>query len=123
VVSPVEMPVDGTLNWTDANAMCPSRDTWPGVVYGLVTAVTCAARRSGTRAWPTWDLTAAEVTGAVDRMASVSVSPDRCGKCWSRIACPGSEPVKLLSAAAPNCSHSTTRQATPAIQAARVSQR
>ena len=32
VASLAGMPVDGTPNWTDANAMCPSRDTWPGVV-------------------------------------------------------------------------------------------
>jgi hypothetical protein len=117
------MLVDGTPNWTDANAMRPSLDTWPGVVYGLATAVTCGACRSGTRAAVTRDLTAADVTGAPDRMASVSVSPDRCGKCWSRMACPGSWPVKLLSAGAPNCIHAVMRQATATAQPARVSQR
>ena len=85
--------------------------------------MTWGSRRSGTRAALTRDLTGAEVTGALDRMASVSVSPDRCGKCWFKMACPGSCPVKLLSAGAPNCIHSTTRQATPATQLASVTQR
>ncbi len=117
------MSADAWLNCTEANAMCPSFDTWPGVVYGSVTAVTCAACRNGTSAAVTCSLTAGEVTGALDRMARVRVSPDRCGKCWSRMVWPGSLPVKSLSAAAPNCTHSTTRQATAATQAARVSQR
>ena len=69
--------------------MCPSRDTCPGVVYGSLTEVTCAARSNGTRALATCALTAGEVTGAVDLIARVSVSPEARGKCWLSTVWPG----------------------------------
>ena len=58
-----------------------------------------------------------------DRMASVSWSPDWRWKCALSTAWPGSLPLKLLSYPAPNLVHSVIRQASPAIQTARVSQR
>ena len=54
-----EMPVCVTLNCTEANAMWPSRETWPGVVYGSVTAVTYRAFRKGVSAPVTRSFTAA----------------------------------------------------------------
>ena len=81
VASPPGMLDPGTSNWTVAYAMCPSADTWPGVVYGSLTPVTCAACRKGVSARVTRACTAGEVTAAPDRMASVSVSPDRAAKC------------------------------------------
>ena len=52
--------VDGTSNWTVANAMWPSREIWPGAWYGPVTAVTCAARANGASALVTRARTAGE---------------------------------------------------------------
>ena len=63
-----------TLNCTEANAMRPSREMWPGVVYGPDTDVTCAALRKGASAPVTRALTLADVIGPVDLIASVSVS-------------------------------------------------
>ena len=103
--------------------MCPSRETWPGVVYGSVTAVTYRAFRKGVSAPVTRSFTAADVTGAADRIASVRVSPDCRGKCWSRMVWPWSVPARLLLAGAPNWIHSVIRQAVPTIHAARVIQR
>ena len=40
----------GIPNWVVAQAMCPSAETWPGVVNGSVTPVTCGACRNGARA-------------------------------------------------------------------------
>jgi hypothetical protein len=70
-----------------------------------------------------WARVAGAVTGAAERMASVSVSPDCWWKCWLSRVCPGSLPVKLFWAGAPNLVHSVTRQATPTTQVTRVSQR
>ena len=123
LASLVGMLVWVTLNCTEANAMWPSREMWPGVVYGSVTAVTCAALRKGPSAPVTRALTRADVIGSADRMASVSVSPDCRGKCWLRMVWPLSVPEKLLLAGAPNCIHSVMRQAVPASHPARVSQR
>ncbi len=110
-------------NCTVANAMCPSREICPGEVYGSPTEVTCAARSNGTRALMICALTAADLIGAVDRTARVSVSPEARGKCWLSTVWPGSLLLKVFSAAAPNCSHNTTRQATPMIQVNKVIQR
>ena len=93
------------------------------MVYGLLTPVTCGACRSGVSARVTRARTAGEVTGASDRMASVSVSPDWAAKCSLSSACPGSLLVKLFCAAAPNRIHSVIRHATPAIHASTVTQR
>ena len=119
----MEMLVPATPNCTVANAMCPSRDICPGVVYGSLTEVTCAARSNGTRALVICALTAGEVIGAVEATASVSVSPEARGKCWLSTVWPGSLLLKVFSAAAPNCIHNTMRQATPMIQVNSVIQR
>src|ERR1700685_2952420 len=103
--------------------MCPSRDTCPGVVYGSLTEVTCAARSNGTRALALCALTAGAVTAAVDLTARVSVSPEARGKCWLSPAWPGSLLLKVFSEAAPTCSHNAMRQATPMIQVNSVIQR
>ena len=117
------MLVPATPNCTVENAMCPSRDICPGVVYGSLTEVTFAARSNGTRALATCALTAGESIGAVDLTARVSVSPEARGKCWLRTVWPGSLLLKVFSAAAPNCCHNAMRQATPMIQVNRVIQR
>jgi len=85
--------------------------------------VTCGACRKGASACVTRARTAGDVTGAPDRMASVSVSPDWAAKCSLSSAWPGSLLVKLFCAAAPNRIHSVTRHASPAIHASTVSQR
>jgi hypothetical protein len=63
-------------NCTVANAMCPARDICPGVVYGSLIEVTCAARWNGTRALVICALTAGDVIGADDRTASAGWLPD-----------------------------------------------
>ena len=60
--------------------------------------------------------TAGEPIGSLERIASVSVSPDCGWKCWLSRVCPGSLPVKLSWAGAPNLVHSVIRHATPTIQ-------
>ncbi len=82
VASPLEMLAPAMSNCTVENAMCPSRDICPGVVYGSLTAVTCAARSNGMRALVTCALTAGAVIGLADLTARVSVSPAARGKCW-----------------------------------------
>jgi hypothetical protein len=93
------------------------------VAYGSVTLVTSGACRNGVSARVTRALTAGDVIAACDRIASVSVSPDWRAKCSLSRVCPGSLPVKLLFAAAPNCSHSVIRHAVPASHIATVTQR
>src|ERR1700743_490678 len=105
------MLVPASPNCTVEKRSGPSRDTCPGVVYGSLTEVTCAARSNGTRALATCALTAGDVTGAVDLIARVSVSPEARGKCSLSTVWPGSLLLKVFSAAAPNCSHSAIRQA------------
>ena len=70
------MADDCRSNCTVANAMCPSREIWPGVVYGSLTDVTCAACSNGASALVTRLLASADVIGPEERMASVSASPD-----------------------------------------------
>ena len=110
-------------NCTVANAMCPSRDICPGVVYGSLTEVTCARPLERDEGAVICALTAGEVIGAVEATASVSVSPEARGKCWLSTVWPGSLLLKVFSAAAPNCSHNAMRQATPMIQVNSVIQR
>ena len=81
MASLLEMADPAMPNCTVANAICPSRDICPGVVYGSPTEVTCAARSNGTRALVIRALTAGDVIGAVEATASVSVSPEARGKC------------------------------------------
>ena len=106
------------LNWTLTYPMCPSAAT-----FSWLTPVTCGAARNGASACVTRFWIPGAVICSSDRMARVSVSPDWAAKCSLSSACPGSLPVKLLSAAAPNCSHSVIRHATPAIHITTVSQR
>src|ERR1700729_1122352 len=110
-------------NCTFEYATCPSREISPGVVYGSLTEMTCAARSNGMRALVTCAFTVGEVTAAVDLTARGSVSPEARGKCWLSTVCPGSLLSKVFSAAAPNCSHNAIRQATPMIQVNSVIQR
>ena len=62
-------------------------------------------------------------SGALESMARVRLSPEACGKCSFSSACPGSLPLKLSCAGAPNLVHRVMRQATPASQTMRVTQR
>jgi hypothetical protein len=118
--SPEEMLLPWTSNCTVANAMCPSRDTCPGVVYGSVTPVTCGALLKGASALTTRASTAGVVTSVSDLIASVRVSPDCRAKCWLSSVCPASEPLNVLSAAAPNRVHSVISTATPTTHASSV---
>ena len=93
--------VDTTSNCTVANAMWPSRDRWPGVRYGSVTEVTCAARSNGASADSILARVAGPDSGAVESMARVRLSPEACGKCLFSSDCPGSLPLKLSCAGAP----------------------
>src|SRR5579872_1391594 len=121
--SPFGMLAPGLENWTVANAMCPSREIWPGTWYGLATEVTSAACRNAGSAASTRARTAGELTFCAERIASVSWSPDWRWKWALSIAWPGSLPLKLLSYPAPNLVHRVTRQVTPTIQTTRVSHR
>ena len=75
-VSAPEMPLACTENWTDAKAMCPSREICPGVEYGLATWLTPFACANGASAAVTRLRTAGSPIGRADRMARVRVSPD-----------------------------------------------
>ena len=99
------------------------RDRCPGVRYGSVTEVTCAARENGISASSILVRVAGSDSGALDSIASVRVSPEACGKCLFSSACPGSLPLKLSCAGAPNLVHRVMRQATPASQTKIVIQR
>src|SRR6266567_2681808 len=115
--------VDTTPNCTVANAMWPPEERCPGVRYGSVTEVTCAARWNGVSAASILARVAGSDSGALESMASVRLSPEECGKCLFSSDCPGSLPLKLSCAGAPNLVHRVMRQATPASQTKRVTQR
>ncbi len=85
-----------------------------------MTEVTWGARAKGVSALVTRARTAGEPIGSLERIARVSVSPDCWWKCWLSRVCPGSLPVKLSWAGAPNLVQSVIRQATPTIQAMTV---
>ena len=88
-----------------------------------MTEVTCAARSKGGRAASTLALVAGEPIGAAELIARVRLSPEACGKCLFSSDWPGSLPLKLFCAGAPNLVQSVIRQATPASQTNRVIQR
>ena len=115
--------VDPTSNCTVANAMWPSRERCPGVRYGSVTELTCWARANGASAASILARVAGSDSGALESIASVRLSPEACGKCLFSSDCPGSLPLKLSCAGAPNAVHKVMRQATPASQANNVIQR
>src|SRR5262249_13320833 len=121
--SPLPMLVDGTPNCTVANAIWPSREIWPGVRYGSVTEVTCAACAKGTSAASILARVPGADSGARQSLARVRVSPEACGKCSFSSVCPGSLLPGLSCAGAPNVVHKVIRQATPASQTNSVIQR
>ncbi len=99
-----------TLNWIVANAVCPSLAMFSGL-----TPVTLAAVLNGPSACSIPASVLPRI-GSVERMASVSVSPDWRAKCWLSIVWPWSVPANELSAAAPKRIHSVMRQATVSSQ-------